>query len=113
MIRRVCFSITLCVSASLLSPPVHADDGNTEPTPVGFPARTCTLELDRSREEAVTFRPTLPFEDTNLAAQSPEVMQRLLHEWEAWSAGARADCEAAQKKYPPIKGLKHITKGHK
>ena len=54
-----------------------------------------------------------PFEDTNLAAQSPEVMQRLLHEWEAWSAGARADCETAQKKYPPIKGLKHITKGHK
>ena len=53
-----------------------------------------------------------PFEDNNLAAQSPEVLQQMLRDWETWSASALADCEAVQKQYPPIKGLHHITKGH-
>ena len=52
-----------------------------------------------------------PFEDNNLATQKPEVMQALLKDWQAWAEGAEADGEAAKRKYPPIKGLKHITKG--
>jgi hypothetical protein len=54
-----------------------------------------------------------PFEDNNLAKTQPEVLQQMLKEWEGWSAGALADCEAVQKQYPPIKGLKHLTKGNK
>ena len=52
-----------------------------------------------------------PFEDNNLANQYPEVLQRLLREWDAWSTDAIADCEEAKKNYPEIKGLRHITKG--
>ena len=52
-----------------------------------------------------------PFEDNNIASQNPEILQRMLKQWEAWAAGAEADCIKVQKKYPPIKGLKNITKG--
>ena len=53
-----------------------------------------------------------PLEENNIVEQNPEVFQKLLKEWEAWAAGAAKDCEATAKKYPEIKGLRHITKGH-
>jgi len=52
------------------------------------------------------------FEANNLAKQRPDLFQQLHREWEAWAAEAAKDCEAAVKAYPPIKGLRHITKGH-
>ncbi len=53
-----------------------------------------------------------PFEEHNLAAQRPEVFQMLHQQWDAWAQDAARDCAATVAKYPPIKGLRHITKGH-
>lgn len=53
-----------------------------------------------------------PFEENNIATQNPEVLQQLLKEWKTWADDASKDCAVTAKKYPPIKGLRHITKGH-
>ena len=53
-----------------------------------------------------------PFEEHNLAKQSPDLFQQFHKEWEAWAADVAKDCEAVVKAYPQIKGLRHVTKGH-
>ena len=58
-------------------PAAHADDGNTIPTPIGFASRTCTVEVDRSKGDTATLRPTLPFEDTILGVHEPPNSRRL------------------------------------
>ena len=53
-----------------------------------------------------------PLEEHNMAKENPEVFQQLYKEWQTWSADAAKDCAATKLTYPPIKGLKHLTKGH-
>jgi len=52
-----------------------------------------------------------PFEERDLAATEPALLKRLKADWEVWAAGAEADGEAAKRNYPPIPGLKYMTKG--
>lgn len=51
-----------------------------------------------------------PLEENNIAKQNPEIFQQLYKDWETWSADAAKDCATTVAKYPPIPGLKHLTK---
>jgi arylsulfatase A-like enzyme len=44
-----------------------------------------------------------PIEERNIAKQNPEVLQRLIKEWETWAASAEKDCAATAAKYPNLR----------